>query len=336
MSDIRIIPTFSLCLVYVLPPRLFLYLCRCSILGELNTHTIMSKGNLFMGNASGKLADVVLYRNAGAQVARLRVRKPHNPQTELQRIQRVIQSTNAKAYSVLQSICNHSFEGMISKIDNQSEFMKENVKRDRQRVNVAPMGWRMLSAFNAKDMTEALCNNYIISKGQLPTIVFGSDGANVGNFVTIGSGLSAMSTYADIVDNLNLVQGDQITIVVIEGDTATKKMRSLYKYRFILEPNDGVMTTTFVDGNGKINKPNIKNECDLSVSFSGGALKFEFPFTPVAIGVIASRYQDGKWLRSECRLMAPSNSALTLGDAVDSYLPNVASTKYLNQADTSF
>ena len=36
----------------------------------------MSKGNLFMGNASGKLADVVLYRNAGAQVARLRVRTP--------------------------------------------------------------------------------------------------------------------------------------------------------------------------------------------------------------------------------------------------------------------
>src|SRR5574344_1040605 len=102
----------------------------------------MSKGNLFMGNASGKLADVVLYRNAGAQVARLRVRKPRNPRTENQLIQRVIQSTASKAYSVLQAICNHAFEGKSSRTENQSEFMRLNVARDRYRVNVAPMGWR--------------------------------------------------------------------------------------------------------------------------------------------------------------------------------------------------
>lgn len=296
----------------------------------------MSKGNLFMGNASGKLADVVLYRNAGAQVARLRVRKPHNPKTELQRIQRVIQSTNAKAYSVLQSICNHSFEGMISKIKNQSAFMKENVKRDRQRVNVSPFGWRQLTAFNAKDYTAALCNNYIIAQGQLPTIQFGSDGASVADYITIGTGLLASSTYADVAAALNLQQGDQVTLVAIEGDPTTKTMRSLFKYRFILEPNDGDMTSTFLGSNGSINKPNIKNECDLTLSVEDGVLKFTFPFTPVAISAIASRYQEGTWLRSEARLMAPANSALTLGDAADSYLPSVASTKYLNQADASF
>ena len=291
----------------------------------------MSKGNLFMGNASGKLADVVLYRNAGAQVARLRVRKPRNPRTENQLIQRVIQSTNAKAYSVLQAICNHAFEGKFSKTQNQSEFMRLNVAADRYRVNVAPMGWRSLSNFNSRDMVEPLANNYIVASGSLPEMQFGSDGQNF----TIGDGLglTADDTYQQVVDKLGLQRGDQITIFnVTVGDNA--EMSDLNAARIILEPSDGDMTAKFLGTAGAINKPNEKNEGNFTVAISEGVLSIELKKTGGAGTVIISRYDNGKWLRTTSRMRVVSRieNAPTLGVAVDSWKSAVSSDKYLNQA----
>lgn len=291
----------------------------------------MSKGNLFMGNASGKLADVVLYRNAGAQVARLRVRKPRNPRTESQLIQRVIQSTNAKAYSVLQTICNHAFEGKTSKTQNQSEFMRLNVAADRYRVNVAPMGWQSLSNFNSRDMVEPLANNYIVASGSLPEMQFGGDG----QLFTIGDGLglTADDTYQQVVDKLGLQRGDQITVFnVTVGDNA--EMSDLNAARIIMEPSDGDMTAKFLGTAGAINKPNEKNEGNFTVAISEGVLGVELKKTGGAGTVIISRYDNGKWLRttSRMRVISRISNAPTLGAAVDSWKSAVSSDKYLNQA----
>ena len=284
-----------------------------------------------MGNASGKLADVVLYRNAGAQVARLRVRKPRNPRTESQLIQRVIQSTNAKAYSVLQTICNHAFEGKTSKTQNQSEFMRLNVAADRYRVNVAPMGWQSLSNFNSRDMVEPLANNYIVASGSLPEMQFGGDG----QLFTIGDGLglTADDTYQQVVDKLGLQRGDQITVFnVTVGDNA--EMSDLNAARIIMEPSDGDMTAKFLGTAGAINKPNEKNEGNFTVAISEGVLGVELKKTGGAGTVIISRYDNGKWLRttSRMRVISRISNAPTLGAAVDSWKSAVSSDKYLNQA----
>lgn len=285
-----------------------------------------------MGNASGKLADVVLYRNAGAQVARLRVRKPRNPRTENQLIQRVIQSTAAKAYSVLQAICNHAFEGKQSKTDNQSEFMRLNVARDRYRVNVAPMGWRTLDNFNSRDMVEPLANNYIVSSGSLPEMQFSSDGQNY--TLGAGSGLVDTDTYQQVCDKLGLQRGDQITIVSVTVDS-NAQMSDLNAVRIILEPSDGDMTAKFLGEAGKINKPNEKNEGNFTVAIGEGTLLIELAKSGGAGTVIISRYADGKWLRTTSRMHVAINitNTQTLGAAVDSWKSAVSSDKYLNQAE---
>ena len=292
----------------------------------------MSKGNLFMGNASGKLADVVLYRNAGAQVARLRVRKPRNPRTENQLIQRVIQSTAAKAYSVLQAICNHAFEGKQSKTDNQSEFMRLNVARDRYRVNVTPMGWRTLDNFNSRDMVEPLANNYIVSSGSLPEMQFSSDGQNY--TLGAGSGLADTDTYQQVCDKLGLQRGDQITIVsvIVESNA---QMSDLNAVRIILEPSDGDMSAKFLGEAGKINKPNEKNEGNFTVAIGEGTLLIELAKSGGAGTVIISRYADGKWLRTTSRMHVAISitNTQTLGAAVDSWKSAVSSDKFLNQAE---
>lgn len=288
----------------------------------------MSKGNLFMGNASGKLADVVLYRNAGAQVARLRVRKPKNPRSEQQLIQRVIQSTTSKAYSILQFICNHSFEGMKSKTDNQSAFMKANVAADRYRVNVAPMGYRTLTSFNGREVIEPLANNYIIAQGSLPEMTFKFD---AGGFKEIAGGLEGNS-YQEVIDALGLQRGDQLTFVVATGDTATAAMTGLKVQRVILEPSNGDMSSYFVE-NGKIVNPNEKNEGNIGTFSSdenGIAIAVE---GGVAAGIIVSRYSAGKWLRSNARMHSIAQSVKTLGEAIDSWKTAISSDKYLNQAE---
>ena len=285
-----------------------------------------------MGNASGKLADVVLYRNAGAQVARLRVRKPRNPRTESQLIQRVIQSTNAKAYSVLQAICNHAFEGKQSKTANQSEFMRLNVAADRYRVNVAPMGWRSLEHFNTRDMVEPLVNNYIVSSGSLPEMQFSSDGQNY----TLGAGLGLLDTdtYQQVCDKLGLQRGDQITIVSVTVES-NAQMSDLNAVRIILEPSDGDMSAKFLGEAGKINKPNEKNEGNFTVAIGEGTLLIELAKSGGAGTVIISRYADGKWLRTTSRMHVAISiaSAPTLGEAVDSWKSAVSSDKFLNQAE---
>lgn len=292
----------------------------------------MSKGNLFMGNASGKLADVVLYRNAGAQVARLRVRKPRNPRTESQLIQRVIQSTAAKAYSVLQAICNHAFEGKQSKTDNQSEFMRLNVAANRYRVNVAPMGWRTLDNFNARDMVEPLVNNYIVSSGSLPEMQFSSDGQ--GFTLGAGSGLVDTDTYQQVCDKLGLQRGDQITIMNVTVES-NAQMYDLNAVRIILEPSDGDMSAKFLGEGGKINKPNEKNKGNFTVAIGEGTLSIELAKSGGAGTVIISRYAGGKWLRTTSRMYVATriSNPPTLGAAVDSWKSAVSSDKYLNQAE---
>lgn len=292
----------------------------------------MSKGNLFMGNASGKLADVVLYRNAGAQVARLRVRKPRNPRTESQLIQRVIQSTAAKAYSVLQAICNHAFEGKSSKTENQSEFMRLNVARDRYRVNVAPMGWRSLNFFNSRDMVEPVVNNYIVSSGSLPEMQFSTDGFDF--TIGAGSGLTADDTYQQVCDKLGLKRGDQVTVLNLQVDN-NAVMSSLDAIRFILEPSDGDMTTKFLGTAGAINKPNEKNEGKFTVNIGEGTMTIGMPSNGSAGTVIISRYENGKWLRTTSRIHVEKvlGQIATLGEAVDSWKSAVSSGKYLNQAE---
>lgn len=285
-----------------------------------------------MGNASGKLADVVLYRNAGAQVARLRVRKPKNPRTEAQLIQRVIQATAAKAYSLLQPICNHAFEGKSTNTENQSEFMRLNVARDRYRVKVAPMGWRALSQFNSRDLIEPIANNYIVSSGSLPEIPFGGD---MNEFIIgQGSGITVGASYGSVAAALGLKQGDQITIMAVGISGNAGQMGNLHVARIILDPSDHDMNNGFVGDGGKINKPNEKNEGNLSVIIEDNALKIDTGWGTSAGTVIASRY-EGKWLRSTARLFVSGQitTPVTLGEAVDSWKTEVSSDKYLNQAE---
>lgn len=330
----------------------------------------MAKDNIFLGFGRGKLGDVVMYRAGGTQVTRARNRSPKNPQTPLQLLQRVILKTSAGAYSMLQAITNHSFQGLAEGTPSQSRFTEMNVKyfRDLLREEIQSGDAAEILAcaktnFAAKSATLPEMNPYVVSDGSMGSM----DVRFVGGlfslmFLVPQAGATAVTlTYQQVVDGLGLSRGDQITFMCISTDDAegTGKFNGFRYARVILEPSDGDMTSTFF-ADGIINKPNARNEGNISLAFVAAAeavpahLTFSIEGIDTAASkvnsvaaatVIASRLVGGTWQRSSQSLvLRPATISVdghlnwdydidTLADAIASYMTVTESSLYLNQAE---
>ena len=71
----------------------------------------MSKGNMLLGHARGKVGSLVFSRANGKQIVRSRAEVVKNPRTEQQMVQRIMLNTIAQAYSQMKAITDHSFQG---------------------------------------------------------------------------------------------------------------------------------------------------------------------------------------------------------------------------------
>lgn len=91
----------------------------------------MAIDNIFLGLGRKSVGDVTLYRRAGKQCARVRVRNVRNPRSYKQLFTRSILSNIAQLYATGIEILNHSFEGRSVGMENQKRFMKLNVDRLR-------------------------------------------------------------------------------------------------------------------------------------------------------------------------------------------------------------
>lgn len=295
----------------------------------------MSKGNLFLGFGRGKVGDVVFTRIAGEQVTRARNRSPKNPQTPIQLLQRVCMKTASLGYSMLQDICNHSFQGRQEGTECQSRFTTLNVAKLRANLQVIIDSGdpeEILagtdSNYSQKSSTQAEFMPFIVSEGTLQSLEsFFDNGAPAlrlgGNAYTKSF---ANLTYQNVVDALGLQVGDQLTFLWCTIDDLHNESPSVsqfngFKYaRVILEPSDGDMTSLFLSGNA-INNPNPRNEGELKVVFtaddqnqtawlsfseSSGTADAGKVNSYAACCVIASRMAGGVWLRSSQSLVLRS------------------------------
>lgn len=317
--------------------------------------------------ARGKVGDVVFSRLNGVQVSRARNRAPRNPQSPAQMVQRIIISTIGKAYSLMQEITNHSFEGFEVGQLSQRKFMEVNVGMLRDLcadVLAFPVEEvikaSQLSNFSYKNDYSPVLNRYMISAGSLPSIDLVKETDGVAPVISFDPGEKTQTdiTYADIVSMLGLQQGDQLTFIQVSADgTMTGRGKTLvngFRYaRIILEPSDGDMTSTFFTIDGKLNKPNARNEGVISVLYLSNTedrkgLGFLLNNIDVsqtssralaASAVILSRQVGGRWMRST-QFLEPRYtsgglvlSSSYLGEAYLSYINGSASDLYLNQAE---
>lgn len=165
----------------------------------------------------GKLGNIVGYKGRGKQLARIRATEIKNPNTAGQAIQRMITATNARAYSRLKTICDHSFEGVAYKQASQDYFLKQNAKLLRQWVadNLSIIGetdlnkWVGLSGI---DDFYATGVGLLISKGSLPTVPAVRAGDST--LYAFGSEVTT-NTVSSFLQSLGAVPGDQISVVLL-------------------------------------------------------------------------------------------------------------------------
>lgn len=308
----------------------------------------MSKGNMLLGHARGKVGDLVFARVNGQQVTRARASVVRNPQTEKQIIQRVILNTIIQAYSRMAEICDHSFEGVPTGMASMNKFMKLNMNALRSKVAdfVAQNGtFEGVYAFSPKGINMFTPNEYAIATGSLPQVDVVSVAPATGATINI-TGAAAIPTYEEIILSLGLQRGDQLTFI---GQELYTDGRAAFKFaRVILDPReqDGTaadLTTPFL-ADGKVNKPSPRNEgADLSFTSTASTLVFNLgDNSQFGAAVIVSRQKaDGAWLRSNTSLVLADNlpyasvGAMDMQEAIDYTMSggiDLQSERYLNNA----
>jgi hypothetical protein len=294
----------------------------------------MSKGSIILGDVSGKLGDIVLYRTAGAQVARLRVRHPKNPRSTRQMVQRVFQATCLHAYSMLKDICDHSFEGKQGKRENFGQFMKENRARMTEKLNGYALGWQSLPGYSLRNMRQMLYNNFIVADGTLQKVEY----IGYGGYIRLMAyrGTNYNFTYQDLVDAIGGQKGDEISIIQLVFNEQSGVITKINKARIILEPDNGNMNEQFANADTKyINHPNGLNDGNPKIEVSNQGLGFNFGIWSECGAIIQSRFENGMWKRSfaDIYLRNPITNPTTLGEAVKSWWQTPAKGKYLNKAE---
>lgn len=273
----------------------------------------MSKGNMLLGHARGKVGSLVFSRANGQQIVRARAEVVKNPQTDAQVIQRIFLNTIAQAYSRMSAIVDHSFEGVKAGQDSMSYFMKKNLEAIRakvanagdlntQQVYVTPIGEGYLAT-----------NDYIVAKGSLPV---------VNPALVQDSGLELLvstGTYKDLIDIYHLQRGDQMTFCLIQLNEVGAT--SFVYGRLILDPrnedgSEAAMTTALI-ANGAINKPNPKTELQgFNISVAGQTFRIGAPDSTIGGCVIVSRKKDdGTWLRSNSNLVLVTGAPMGMSVA---------------------
>jgi hypothetical protein len=316
----------------------------------------MSKVGFWLKGSTGKLAGTTLYKGANGETIQREVVSPSNPKTQAQNIQRIVMSTVGAAYSVMKAICDHSFEGTKKGQETMSLFMSENIQKCRAAIEeMQSQGVAFLNmySFVPVGMKHAFApNQYLVAMGSLPqvTTAWIEDGTSHIVYPTIVA-LANKTTYGDIINMLNLKRGDQLTFCTVKQGATIQESQFNFA-RVILDPTDPetflplTLDTAFLDENGYVNKPSVRNEGKFKYLINASGLRYWYEdlYTTeedaVAAFVIVSRKEGDTWKRSTTYVAYPGETAgsYSMQDCLD-MISNGAqhqiyagSDQYLNNA----
>lgn len=184
----------------------------------------MALGNMFQGQARGKVGDVVFAVRDGKQVSRVRNRRPKNPKTNKQMLQRAVMATVLQAYSSGRYIFDHSFQGKSVGEKNQRAFLSKNAKLLRSNlaaeIEAGTAALYCNVAVVAPGAINPVPNEYMISEGTYPQSFFAWHDHDKGFAMPAALQDETVAQYAE---RNGLIEGDIYTFVVhgIAGTTPT-------------------------------------------------------------------------------------------------------------------
>ncbi len=318
----------------------------------------MSKVGFWLKGSTGKLAGTTLYKGANGETIQREIVSPSNPKTVGQNVQRIVMSTVGAAYAMMKAICDHSFEGTKKGQETMSLFMSENIQKCRaaiEEMQAQGVAFLNMYSFVPVGMKHAFApNQYLVAMGSLPrvTTTWVEDSESNINYPTIAA-LANKTTYGDVINALGLKRGDQLTFCTIKQGASIQESEFNFA-RVILDPTDPetflplTLDTAFLDENGKVNKPSVRNEGSFTFAAVASGLRYWYEdlYTTeedtVAAFCIVSRKEGDTWKRSTTYIAYPgeTTNAYSLQQCLD-LIANGAqhniysgSDQYLNNAGT--
>ena len=307
----------------------------------------MAKGNLFLGQAKGKVGSIVFARAFGKQITRTKPTSVKNPKTIGQNTQRAILATIAKSAAALTRLVDHSYVNVTYGAESVRYFRKINMGILRNLYMNTQNGANLISKGGI-----FVPNALKVSEGNLPSFISNVDKENIGFLQDFSHTLPSVGdiSVSEFKESFPYLQGgDQITLVkvnksnrgtLIDGDALFTV--SLDRIVFsptafndpnavIIAENDGVIKTSFLDLTKTTNA-----EC-VTLNTATGGLGFSTDHDCYYAALILSRKVNNTWQRSAQYLeQIEFNDHTDNESAIASYGESASvddATEYLNQAE---
>lgn len=167
----------------------------------------MAKGNMFIGNGSGKVGNLVVATRAGEQITRVYQPRVANPKSYSQMLQRAKFANAVKFYKkAVQNFFKFAFEDKKKSESDYNAFMRHNI-----------MNSTLLVKGNVDDAYFPALGRWQMSSGSLPN-AFAIENAEASGFAFDSEGIKANATIGDISSALigqGFHTGDIVTFVLI-------------------------------------------------------------------------------------------------------------------------
>ena len=167
----------------------------------------MAKGNMFIGNGSGKVGNLVVATRAGEQITRVYQPRVANPKSYSQMLQRAKFANAVKFYKkAVQNFFKFAFEDKKKSERDYNAFMRHNI-----------MNSTLLVKGNVDDAYFPALGRWQMSSGSLPN-AFSIENAEASGFAFDSEGIKANATIGDISSALigqGFHTGDIVTFVLI-------------------------------------------------------------------------------------------------------------------------
>lgn len=305
----------------------------------------MAKGNMFLGQATGKVGSVVFSRAFGQQISRTKPSSVKNPKTHAQNAQRAILASVAKAASIMAPIVGHSFAGVAYGAESVRHFRKINLNQLRALyMDGDPAGYNLTPKGGS-----VVPNYYIVSQGNLPSFQIAYEGDDFG-FKMADASIAENSVSVEAFKQAYpyIQGGDQITLVQLvltSGSLENGDARFAFIYdRIVFAPNAFDNSDSLIIGDDgyfvwtKLDLTKTTNP-DMLISGSVGRVGMLKSQTEnvYAAALILSREVNGQWQRSTQEMGLTHESDIQdIESAIASYgatASESADEEYLNQAD---
>ena len=174
----------------------------------------MSKDNMLLGYARGKVGSLVFARRMGQQITRAYNGNPRDAATKSQVSQRVRIANVVAMYRTIRSLANHSFEGARDGQTSYNLFLKANLTDNN-----------VVLTKEAVSLGACVVAPYLVSRGNMPSIIVSGLGAEATTNIAVGSLTineeTTIGQFSDAVvaNNPGLNYGDQLTYLSITQST---------------------------------------------------------------------------------------------------------------------